>query len=227
MFMYWQQFILVDKLLPFLFSGFVYSIGRHIYDSEAKSVVHIGLLEYTLLNEYSGFYAVNKLINVNGYQKYSDNIALHVVNLSRIDLATEDNKQYRFDEWATFTFADINTLMCIESAAIRRIMEDGKVIVKRETAASENDGNKVIDVEQDVKIMVSGVIRRDDRTFARVIFMRGTDWAEGIVPDGTIGESEGFTQEEITQLEDYLAREKDMLISQAKDVNPLRNMLGM
>ncbi|MBD5524909.1 MAG: hypothetical protein HDR04_10940 [Lachnospiraceae bacterium] len=106
-------------------------------------------------------------------------------------------------------------------------MEDGKVIVKRETAASENDGNKVIDVEQDVKILVSGVIRRDERTFARVIFMRGMDWAEGMVPDGTIGESEGFTQEEITQLEDYLAREKDMLISQAKDVNPLRNMLGM
>ena len=106
-------------------------------------------------------------------------------------------------------------------------MEDGKVIVKRETAVSENDGNKVIDVEQDVKILVSGVIRRDDRTFARVNFMRGMDWAEGIVPDGTIEKSEGFAQEEITQLEDYLVREKDMLISQAKDVNPLRNMLGM
>lgn len=106
-------------------------------------------------------------------------------------------------------------------------MEDGKVIVKRETADSENKGNKVIDVEQDVKILVSGVIRRDDRTFARVIFMRGMDWAEGIVPDGTIGESEGFTNEEITQLEDYLARERDMLIEQAKGVNPIRRLLDM
>ena len=106
-------------------------------------------------------------------------------------------------------------------------MEDGKVIVKRETADSENDGNKVIDVEQDVNILVSGVIRRDERTFARVIFMRGMDWAEGMVPDGTIGESEGFTQEEITQLEDYLAREKDMLIEQAKGVNPIRRLLDM
>lgn len=106
-------------------------------------------------------------------------------------------------------------------------MEDGKVIVKRETAASENDGNKVIDVEQDVKILVSGVIRRDDRTFARVIFMRGMDWAEGIVPDGTLGESEGFTKEEIAQLEEYLVREKDMLIEQAKGVNPIRRLLDM
>lgn len=106
-------------------------------------------------------------------------------------------------------------------------MEDGKVIVKRETAASENDENTIIDVEQDVKILVSGVIRRDDRTFARVIFMRGMDWAEGIVPDGTLGESEGFTNEEITQLEDYLARERDMLIEQAKGVNPIRRLLDM
>ena len=98
--MYWQQFILVDKLLPFLFSGFVYSIVRHIYDFEAKSVVHIGLLEYTLFNECSGFYAANKLINVNDCQKYSDNIALHVVNLSRIDLATEEDKRYHIDHWA-------------------------------------------------------------------------------------------------------------------------------
>ena len=185
------------------------------------------MLDYTLFNEYPEFYATYELINVKNYQKYSDNITLNVVNLSRIDLATEEDKQYHIDEWAAFTFADINTLMCIESAAIRRIMEDGKVIVKRETAVSETNGNRVIDVEQDVKILVSGVIRRDDRTFARVNFMRGTDWAEGIVPDGTLGESEGFTKEEITQLEDYLAREKDMLISQAKEVNPLRNMLGM
>lgn len=106
-------------------------------------------------------------------------------------------------------------------------MEDGKVIIKEETTASGNDGNGVIDVEQDVKILVSGAIHKDDRIFARVSFMRGTDWAEGIVPDGVIEKSEGFTEEEIRGLQDYLVREKDMLVSQAKGVNPLRNMLGM
>ncbi len=106
-------------------------------------------------------------------------------------------------------------------------MEDGKVIIKEETAALENHGNGGIDVEQDVKILVSGAIHKDDRTFARISFMRGTDWAEGIVPDGVIEKSQGFTEEEIRGLEDYLVREKDMLISQAKGVNPLRNMLGM
>lgn len=106
-------------------------------------------------------------------------------------------------------------------------MEDGKVIIKEETAASGNDGNGVIDVEQNVKILVSGAIHKGDRTFARISFMRGKDWAEGIVPDGVIEKSEGFTEEEIRGLQDYLVREKDMLVSQAKGVNPLRNMLGM
>lgn len=106
-------------------------------------------------------------------------------------------------------------------------MEDGKVIIKEEMVSSEDDGNRVIGVEQDVKMLVSGAIHKDDRTFARVSFMRGKDWAEGIVPDGVIEKSEGFTKEEITQMEDYLVREKDMLVKQAKGVNPLRNMLGM
>lgn len=68
--------------------------------SEAKSVVHVGFLDYTLFIEYPEFCATYKLSNVKNHQKYSDNITLNVVNLSRIDLATEEDKQYHIDEWA-------------------------------------------------------------------------------------------------------------------------------
>ena len=67
---------------------------------EAKSAVHIGFLNYTLYNDYPEFYASYKLINVKNYQKYSDNITLNVVDLSRIDLATEEDKRYHIDDWA-------------------------------------------------------------------------------------------------------------------------------
>lgn len=70
--------------------------------SEAKSVVHVGFLNYTLFIEYPEFCATYKLSNVKNHQKYSDNITLNVVNLSRIDLATEEDKQYHIDEWAAF-----------------------------------------------------------------------------------------------------------------------------
>lgn len=68
--------------------------------NEAKSAIHIGFLDYTLFPDNPEFYASYKLINVKNYQKYSDNITLNVVDLSRIDLATEEDKIYHIDGWA-------------------------------------------------------------------------------------------------------------------------------
>lgn len=67
---------------------------------EAKPAVHIGFLDYTLFEEQPEFYASYKLINVKNHQKYSDSLTLHVVDLSRIDLATEEDKKYHIHEWA-------------------------------------------------------------------------------------------------------------------------------
>lgn len=67
---------------------------------EAKSVIHIGFLDYTLFDAYPEFYASYKLLNVKNHQKYSDNITLNVVDLSRIDLATDEDKKYHIDGWA-------------------------------------------------------------------------------------------------------------------------------
>ncbi len=69
------------------------------YDT-AKSAIHIGFLDYTLFPDQPEFYASYKLINVKNYQKYSDNITLNVVDLSRIDLATEEDRIYHIDGWA-------------------------------------------------------------------------------------------------------------------------------
>lgn len=60
--------------------------------SKAKPAVHIGFLDYTLFDEHPEFYFIYKLLNVKTYPKYSDSIALSVVDLSRIDLATEEDK---------------------------------------------------------------------------------------------------------------------------------------
>lgn len=67
---------------------------------EARSAIHIGFLDYTLFEEHPEFYATYKLINVKNHQKYSDSITLHVVDLSHIELATAEDKQYHIHEWA-------------------------------------------------------------------------------------------------------------------------------
>ncbi|MDE6846405.1 MAG: Rpn family recombination-promoting nuclease/putative transposase [Lachnospiraceae bacterium] len=68
--------------------------------NEAKSAIHIGFLDYTLFHNRPEFYASYKLINVKNYQKYSDSITLNVIDLSQIDLATEEDKIYHIDGWA-------------------------------------------------------------------------------------------------------------------------------
>lgn len=67
---------------------------------EARPAIHISFLDYTLFDEYPEFYASYKLINVKSHQKYSDNLTMYIVDLSRIELATEEDKQYHIHDWA-------------------------------------------------------------------------------------------------------------------------------
>ncbi len=67
---------------------------------EIRPAIHIGFLDYTLFNEQPEFYATYKMINVKNHQIYSDNFVLSVVDLTRIDLAAEEDKKYHIDDWA-------------------------------------------------------------------------------------------------------------------------------
>lgn len=67
---------------------------------ETHPVIHISFLDYTLFKDSPEFYSTYKLINVKNHQIYSDKFTLSVLNLSRIDLATEEDKKYQIDHWA-------------------------------------------------------------------------------------------------------------------------------
>lgn len=127
-------------------------------------------------------------------------------------------------------------------------MDEGKVILKKviiadteepDTAAQEKTSSavskKVIiaDTElqedtavlsDDIKMLVTSMIHKEGKAFARVSFLRDSDWAEGVVPGGKIEKSEGFSAEEIEKLEAYLAGEQEMILQEAKGVNPIRNL---
>lgn len=110
-------------------------------------------------------------------------------------------------------------------------MDDGKVILKKvviadveepDTAAQEKTAPPAL--SEDIKMLVTSMIHKDGGAFARVSFLRDNDWAEGIVPGGRIEKSEGFSGEEIEKLEAYLAGEQEMILREAKGVNPIRNL---
>ena len=67
---------------------------------EVTPVIQISLLDFTLFPDNPEFYATYQLLNVKNYIKYSDKLCLHVLDLNRTDIATEEDKQYHIDYWA-------------------------------------------------------------------------------------------------------------------------------
>lgn len=66
----------------------------------AKLAVHIGFLDYTLFPERPKFYDTYKLLSIHDHEKYSDSLTLCVVDLSRTELATEEDRAYHVNDWA-------------------------------------------------------------------------------------------------------------------------------
>ncbi|MDE6675704.1 MAG: hypothetical protein K2K19_13015 [Acetatifactor sp.] len=78
-----------------------------------------------------------------------------------------------------------------------------------------------------VNMLVSGIINREGKRFARVSFIRGRDIAEGVVPDGIVDHVEGFSDVEVAKLERYLRENCGEIMEQARRVNPIKNWLGI
>ncbi len=80
---------------------------------------------------------------------------------------------------------------------------------------------------EDMETFISGILTKEGRKFARVSFMRGEEYAEFIVPDGVLDKRKGFSEDEITKLFHYVRENRDDILKRAKEVNPLKNWLGL
>ena len=80
---------------------------------------------------------------------------------------------------------------------------------------------------EELKTLVSGILKKDGRRIARISFMRGEEYAEFILPDGILDSRKGFSEEEILKLQDYVREEKDSLMEKAKGVNVMNNWMGI
>ena len=66
-------------------------------------VVHVGFLNFSLFPDYPEFFSSYQLTNISNPKysySYSDKLRISVVNLTQIELATEEDKQYDIDLWA-------------------------------------------------------------------------------------------------------------------------------
>lgn len=67
---------------------------------EARPAFQIGILNFTLFAGSPEFFSTYKMMNVKNYQNYSDKFTIHVLDLTKVDLATKEDKDYELDKWA-------------------------------------------------------------------------------------------------------------------------------
>lgn len=89
-----------DRSLSYLCRAFDHLNSGEEYH-HVRPAVQIGLLDFTLFPENPEFYAVYKLMNIRNHAVYSDKFQLSVVDLTQIKLASDEDKTWQIDCWAS------------------------------------------------------------------------------------------------------------------------------
>jgi predicted transposase/invertase (TIGR01784 family) len=66
----------------------------------AKPVIQIGFLNFDLFPKEPEFYATYRMENIKTHSLYSSKLQIGVVELNRIDIATDEDEAYKIDQWA-------------------------------------------------------------------------------------------------------------------------------
>jgi hypothetical protein len=72
--------------------------------------------------------------------------------------------------------------------------------------------------DSELRMTHSCVLSRGKEKIVRVTFEDGSSYAEGILPSGEIEKHQGFTNDEIQQLEIYLKLNKEDILKKAKAI---------
>ena len=81
-------------------------------------------------------------------------------------------------------------------------------------------------MNSEIKMSVSTMTRTKDNKAVYVLFEDGAKSAEFSLPEGKLVRKDGFSDEEIAQLKDYVDNERYSIMDIAKTVNPMKTFLG-
>ena len=128
-------------------------------------VIHIGFLDYTPFPEVPEFYSKYVLMNVKNNHVYTDKFVIRVVNLKRIDLATEEDKAFKIDCWAKLfkaeTWEELKMLAgdneYLQEAAESLFVANADEIVRQKCQAREDAEKRERTLVRDKKTLESKV----------------------------------------------------------------------
>ena len=130
---------------------------------------HIGFLDFTLFPKCPEFYATYRMLNVKNYYLYSDKFTLGVIDLSRTELATEEDKAYKIDYWARLfkakTWEDIKMLAqnnkYLEEAGKSLFQANADDILLQKCRAREEAERRERTMERDIRILNEQLSEKD------------------------------------------------------------------
>lgn len=76
-----------------------------------------------------------------------------------------------------------------------------------------------------MNMMISGVSTKDDKKIAYVSFEDDGRYAEAMIPECTFIKNNGFDEDEINQLADYLKANLTDIKKEAARINPIMAMM--
>ncbi len=147
-----------DRALVYLCRTFDQLAHGQKYD-EALPVTHIGFLDFTLFEDDPEFYATSMMLNIKSHRIFNDKFRLSVVDLSCIELATEEDKAWGVDYWARLfkakTWEEIKMLAekneFLEEAAQSVYIANEDEIIRQMCRAREDRERHERTVQRDLK----------------------------------------------------------------------------
>ena len=110
-----------------------------------KTAIQIGILDFTLFPDAPEFYATYIMTNIKNHQIYSSKLRLSVLDLTHIDLATEEDRLFHIDYWASLfkatTWVEIkmlaqkDTMIKEASDTILQLSQDEQIRLRCEARA--------------------------------------------------------------------------------------------
>ena len=129
--------------------------------SNVKASYQIGFLDFTLFPDDPCFYATNLLMNERTHHIYTDKLRISVIDLTKINLATEEDRRYQIDTWAQLFKA--STWEEVKELATQNpiLAEAGETIYE---VSQEEHQRQILEGREDARRQELGVQRLIERT---------------------------------------------------------------
>lgn len=165
--------------------------------TKAKTAIQISILDFTLFPDAPEFYSTNMLMNIRNSKIYSSKFRLSVLDLTCINLATEEDKHFRIDYWASLFKATT--------------WEEIKMLAQKDSFIEEAS-NTIYQLSQEEKIRLQCEAREDYYRRQRAAERRMKENEARIAKQ----ETHIAKQDALIAEQDALLAEKDALIAELR-----------